>query len=46
MCLFKFIVRHYFTDEEVEVAVQKHPHKPAGLLELLSHEGVRQTTGC
>jgi hypothetical protein len=35
------------TDEEVTIAVKKHPTKPAGLLELMTHEGVRQTTaGC
>ena len=35
------------TDEEVATAVGKHPNKPAGLSELLTHEGVRQTTaGC
>lgn len=34
------------TDEEVEVAVKRHPHKPAGLTELLTHEGVRQATNC
>ena len=33
------------TDEEVEVAVEKHPQKPAGLPELLVHEGVRTATG-
>ena len=33
------------TDEEVEVAVEKHPQKPAGLKELLTHEGVRAATG-
>ena len=35
------------TDEEVTIAVKKHPTKPAGLLEMMTHEGVRQTTaGC
>ena len=33
------------TDEEVEVAVETHPTKPAGLKELLTHEGVRAATG-
>jgi len=33
------------TDEEVERAVTLHPEKPAGLKELLIHEGVRQATG-
>ena len=32
------------TDEEVEVAVEKHPQKPAGLKDLLTHEGVRMAT--
>ena len=33
------------TDEEVDVAVRSHPQKPAGLTELLTHEGVRAATG-
>ena len=38
-------IRLLITDEEVEVAVEKHPQKPAGLQELLVHEGVRTATG-
>jgi origin recognition complex subunit 4 len=37
-------VRLLVTDEEVEVAVEKHPQKPAGLKDLLTHEGVRMAT--
>ena len=33
------------TDEEVEEAVEMHATKPAGLKELLTHEGVRAATG-
>ena len=33
------------TDEEVEEAVETHATKPAGLKELLTHEGVRVATG-
>ena len=33
------------TDEEVEEAVETHATKPAGLKELLTHEGVRGATG-
>ena len=40
-------IRLLLTDEEVATAVGKHPNKPVGLSELLTHEGVRQTTaGC
>ena len=39
------MIQLLLTDEEGEVAVKKHPHKPAGLFELLTHEGVRQATG-
>ena len=33
------------SDEEVEEAVETHATKPAGLKELLTHEGVRVATG-
>ena len=34
------------TDEEVETGVKRHPQAPAGLIDMLTHEGVRMTTGC
>ena len=33
------------TDEEVETGVKRHPQAPAGLIDMLTHEGVRMTTG-
>ena len=33
------------TDEEVETGVKRHPQAPAGLIDMLTHEGVRDDDG-